>query len=251
MALGDRNRDAFGRPDVVEFYERQTDLLPEEEHVFARWVPEGSNVLDLGIGAGRTTPALSARAARYVGLDYVPEMVEATRRRFPDLDLVVGDAADLGTFDDATFDVVVFSFNGLDCLPDVGARRRCLAECRRVLRDGGTLIVSSHHPRSIRGRATVGGTGVGPFLKRIVAVTWGTVRRAVVRVPQRAFWTGEGYLYERTHGGLELYAVLPSKMVASTETVGFRLVEQVPSTFPDPPRPLGTPWFTYVFSAGS
>jgi len=245
----DLNHTTFGRSDVVAFYVDQQDLLPEEEHLFGRYVPPGLDILDLGIGAGRTTPALAAGARRYVGLDYVPAMIEAAGRLHPDEEFVVGDASDLSSFADGSFDAVVFSFNGLDCLPTVEGRVRCIAECRRVLRPGGVFIMSSHNPRAVLGRAVVAGSGPVAALKRLVALAWGTVRRAVVRMPQRAFWTGEGYLYERTHGGLRLYAALPSRLERDVSAHGFCLEERVPSTHPATRSPFGTAWYYYAFRA--
>ena len=47
------------------------------------------DVLDLGIGAGRTTSILAPIARSYVGSDYSPGMVAAARAAHPDVDLRV------------------------------------------------------------------------------------------------------------------------------------------------------------------
>ena len=52
-------------------------------------------------------------------------------------------------FADASFDAVVISFNGIDCVFPEERRWQCLRECGRVLRAGGVFIFSSHNPRSI------------------------------------------------------------------------------------------------------
>ena len=52
-------------------------------------------VLDIAVGAGRTTGLLSRYAATYVGVDIAESMVDLARERFPDVDLRVGDARDL------------------------------------------------------------------------------------------------------------------------------------------------------------
>jgi SAM-dependent methyltransferase len=93
-----RNLEQYNSPGNVETYVRSTGLMPVEDHLFGRHVPPGSDVLDIGVGGGRTTPALSARAGRYVGIDFAPAMVEACQARFPDLEFAVGDAADLSRF---------------------------------------------------------------------------------------------------------------------------------------------------------
>src|SRR5262245_46013702 len=43
----------------------------------------GLRVLDLGVGAGRTVTPLLDFASSYVGVDYVKEMVDHCRERFP------------------------------------------------------------------------------------------------------------------------------------------------------------------------
>ena len=57
----------------------------------------------------------------------------------------LGDAADLGGFGDGTFDVVVFSYNGIDYLHPVEKRVRCLSEVARVLGRDGVLLLSTHN----------------------------------------------------------------------------------------------------------
>src|SRR6267142_1420938 len=110
---GDPTKAAFNRPETVDIYAKLEGLTPCERYLFEKHIPKGANVLDLGVGAGRTTAILSDRAGSYVGLDFAPEMIRACRERFPGLDLRVQDAADLSAFPDASFDAAVFSFNGL------------------------------------------------------------------------------------------------------------------------------------------
>jgi ubiquinone/menaquinone biosynthesis C-methylase UbiE len=102
---------------------------------------DGARVLDLGFGTGRTTSWLAPRAGEYVGIDVSPGMVHAARRRHPGVDLRVGDARRLDGLQDGSFDVVVFSFNGIDAIPH-GERDATLREIRRVLVDGGHALLS-------------------------------------------------------------------------------------------------------------
>lgn len=102
----------------------------------------GRAVLDLGVGPGRTVPLLRALSADYVGLDYLPAMVAAARARHPQADIRLGDARDLGGFEDGRFDLVVFSYNGIDSVSHED-RQRVLAEVRRVLAPGGVFWFST------------------------------------------------------------------------------------------------------------
>lgn len=73
--------------------------------------------LDLGCGRGQFTPELARRGWQAVGIDYVPEAIEAARHQGPpEITYVVGDvtdlpAAGLGTFD---FFLDIGCFQGFD-----------------------------------------------------------------------------------------------------------------------------------------
>jgi SAM-dependent methyltransferase len=112
----------------------------------------GGPILDIGVGAGRTLPYLSSLSDDYVAVDYLPEMVELTRARYPRARVEQADARDLGAFGDGTFSLVVFSLNGIDGLAHED-RRLVHAEVRRVLRPGGIFLYSTHnleHPTAGR-----------------------------------------------------------------------------------------------------
>jgi SAM-dependent methyltransferase len=129
-------------------YYFQWDLTPPErvflDRIGTRW---GSlDMLDIGVGAGRTAYTFGAICRRYVGIDYVPRMVELSRERVAESGRCrfdIGDARDLSKFRDGEFDVVLFSFNGIDTL-EHDDRIRVLQEARRVLRPGGTFFFSAH-----------------------------------------------------------------------------------------------------------
>jgi SAM-dependent methyltransferase len=196
------NRQRYEGDETVAYWAEQTGLLPVEQLIFDRHLQRGMDVLDLGVGGGRTTPYLSDLANKYVGVDYAEAMVEACRQRFPELTFHNADAADLSLFGGTSFDAVVFSFGGIDYLTPPAKRERCLAECRRVLRPGGVLIISRHNPRAIvrfPGRPGQTGTPVGPF-RAVLAVPVWAVRRSVRMVPTRAFWHGSGMVEQPPHG---------------------------------------------------
>jgi SAM-dependent methyltransferase len=104
----------------------------------------GQEVLDVACGKGATLiPAARAVGdrGRVVGVDIVPEMVDAARAAAAGAGLAnvavqVGDGEALD-IDSASVDVVVCGF-GLGFLRP----ERALPEMRRVLRDGGRLVTS-------------------------------------------------------------------------------------------------------------
>ena len=59
------------------------------------------------------------------------------------------DAQDLAYFESSYFDLVLFSFNGIDYLDSQG-RMRALSEIRRVLKPSATFCFSSHNIQCIK-----------------------------------------------------------------------------------------------------
>ncbi len=109
-------------------------------------------ILDLGIGAGRTIGPLRAISTHYTGVDYVQEMVDHCRSRFPDANVQIGDARSLPQFADASFDLIVFACNGI-CMVDHEGRLAILREVHRQLAPGGIFIFSTRNRNSRAYRA--------------------------------------------------------------------------------------------------
>jgi ubiquinone/menaquinone biosynthesis C-methylase UbiE len=93
-------------------------------------------VLDLGGGMGRMSIPLSRR--HFVTLtDLSPQMLDLARPHAGErLNLEVADARHL-PFDDSSFDYVL----AIDLLPHIPVPEELVAEAKRVLRPGGSLII--------------------------------------------------------------------------------------------------------------
>lgn len=139
------NRSTWSHRHVRREFDGNRGVLERGEAValdVVRRELAGGPVLDLGVGTGRTVPLLEPLTDDYVALDYLPTMVAAARSRFPGRRIELGDARDLSRFDDASFGLVSFSFNGIDAV-DHDGRQQVLAEVRRVLRPGGIFLFST------------------------------------------------------------------------------------------------------------
>lgn len=150
-----RNQNNWNKQDIVASYARAEALQPAEENIVRilkdQW-PQMS-MLDIGVGGGRTSFNFIPLVQSYVGIDYAPNMVEACRKRFnqkwPQIKFHVGDVRSMTMFDQASFDFVLFSFNGISYIDHEG-RLKALREIRRVLRPGGKFCFSAHNYFSMR-----------------------------------------------------------------------------------------------------
>jgi SAM-dependent methyltransferase len=266
------NLQTYGVPEVASHYAALTYLTPCERLLFETYIKPGMSVLDLGVGGGRTTSYLSRVASRYVGVDYSEAMIQACRSKFPDLDFLLADVSNLAAFDDASFDAIVFSFNGLDSVASGERRLQCLRECRRVLRSTGVLVFSSHNPRSILLRVDWDRERLLAFARKLVSqrsaffplvaagltaakavhstvrAVIGSALKTIPRVPSRAFWSGEGDLRDSSHGGLMIHCSIPDRVVAEVAKLDFDLIQLEGDDYPRLSRMFFTDWYYYVFS---
>ncbi len=101
----------------------------------------GSPILDLGVGSGRTVSLLQWLTDDYRSLDISPEMVKATRSRYPHAHVELADARTLEGYPSCTFGLVNFSYSGIDAMPPAD-RRAVLNAVHRVLVPGGIFLFS-------------------------------------------------------------------------------------------------------------
>ncbi|OVE84560.1 class I SAM-dependent methyltransferase [Natronolimnobius baerhuensis] len=104
----------------------------------------GKRVLDAGCGDGHYAATLAERGGDVLGVDASAEMVRVARERYGDeanfrrADLTES----LSSIDDNAMDVVLCQ-HVMSHLPSLETP---LSEFARVLRPGGSLVVSTHHP---------------------------------------------------------------------------------------------------------
>lgn len=113
----------------------------------------GSDILEVGAGRGLGAPLVASDAGSYVQIDYAFENSRSARH-FNRLPTICGSAEEL-PFADGSFDVIA----GLEMLYYLEEPRAFLDECRRVLRQSGTLFLTMPNPDGL-------GFHRSPFSKR-------------------------------------------------------------------------------------
>jgi len=109
----------------------------------------GKDVVEIGCGSGYAARLLCALGPRsYVGLDVMPEQIAiAQRQALRGARFLVADASDVAALADGCADFVVI----FGILHHVEAWQRAVAECRRLLRTGGVLLVEEPDAVLLRG----------------------------------------------------------------------------------------------------
>jgi len=96
----------------------------------------GMRILDIAAGTGSSSRPLADAGADVIPLDFSKGMLDAGRKRHPDLQFMQGDALAL-SFKENEFDVTTISFG----LRNTSDTSKALKESFRVLKSGGRMVV--------------------------------------------------------------------------------------------------------------
>jgi SAM-dependent methyltransferase len=252
------NKHVYDRD--ADHYASMRALMPAERAALDglrdRWGE--IEMLDVGVGAGRTAYTFAAVAKGYVGLDYSERMVELSRDLIGERDgrsFEFGDVRDLSRWYGHEFDFVLFSFNGLDSVP-AEDRTVALREIRKVIADDGLFLFSSHSLPALDLRFKRPSVRlVRPLWssKRLVKAAVNHVRlRAANRELSLDEAKARGWALVRedpAHGfRLQNYWVMPRLQIAQLESAGFALVELtgMAGESVDPDAPGDAAWLHYL-----
>jgi ubiquinone/menaquinone biosynthesis C-methylase UbiE len=109
----------------------------------AEYAQKGDTILDLGCGNGRLYQLFEKHdlSVTYIGQDQSDGLLGHAAETFPNGQFVSGSMTQI-PLSDKTVDSV-YSIAAFHHLPDDGSREACLKEIARVLRPGGTLVMSN------------------------------------------------------------------------------------------------------------
>ncbi len=148
------NQAAYNSEAVIRQYRQMHDLQRPERAIIKETEERlrACRLLDIGVGAGRTTPHFGGDAAYYLGIDSAPQMIQAcTENDHYQRDTYhfrVMDAVNMLELDEAPFDYALFSYNGIDMVNN-SERRIIFNNLKKMLKHDGCLVFSSHNILSL------------------------------------------------------------------------------------------------------
>ncbi len=132
-------------------------LAPEEARLISRLleihgVGRGARLLEVGCGSGRIAINLARLGYSVVGIDvsptYISEAVRRSREEGVQVEFLVGDARRVDEVVGARrFDAVLFYWTSVLGYYDEVTDFEILARCRKVVEDGGKLLILQHANR--------------------------------------------------------------------------------------------------------
>lgn len=105
----------------------------------------GSEALDFGCGAGRSTRFLKKLGFNVSGIDISSSMIELARKNDPTGDYRLIEDGDFSAFQPSQFGFI-FSAFGFDNIPGVAKRAELLRGLRRLLAEEGRIILLNSRP---------------------------------------------------------------------------------------------------------
>jgi len=136
---------------IADIYIAHTERLEswnnlyERPYMISQFPPfKGKNILDVGCGSGFYTEYALRQGARVTAIDASKLLLDklSTRLNTPALRTVYADIAKPLSLDSDSFDYIICSLV-LHYIKDWGP---LLAELHRVMKVGGQMFISTHHP---------------------------------------------------------------------------------------------------------
>lgn len=106
----------------------------------ADYLQPGDKILDLGCGSGRLIEIIGNKKVDYIGIDNSEKLIEIACQQYPNYHFQLFDGSRI-PFPDDYFNKV-FCIAVLHHIPDNQLRIEFLKEAKRVLKPGGTMILS-------------------------------------------------------------------------------------------------------------
>lgn len=133
------------KQDVISFFDKCAcswdDELIRNDEVIEKildngGIEKGVSVLDVACGTGVLFPDYIKRGAVVTGVDISPEMVKIAKKKFPDINVICGDAEKFSFSE--KFDAIMI----YNAFPHFTEPEKLIENLSRLLRAGGRLSVA-------------------------------------------------------------------------------------------------------------
>jgi ubiquinone/menaquinone biosynthesis C-methylase UbiE len=120
-------------------YQRKV-ILPNSLRLLE--IKKGQIVLDLACGEGFFPGHFKAAGASVIGVDASSKLIEIARKNNPEIKFHIAPAHKLGFLKNSSVDSIAIIL----ALQNIENAKEVLSECRRVLKEGGKLLLILNHP---------------------------------------------------------------------------------------------------------
>ncbi|MCJ7666502.1 MAG: class I SAM-dependent methyltransferase [Actinobacteria bacterium] len=243
----------YNTESISRDYAARDYLEPAEKAVLDILAPDlsGMEMLDMGVGGGRTTKYFAPYVRNYTGADYAPVMVNACIEKYgDDYFFITCDAREMEELSDNSFDFVLFSFNGMDSFSHED-RISALKEIHRVLRPDGYFCFSSHNldwrglpdlfslkTARLAGPESRSDEGLKDFRKSLGRGLRSAYRVARLSILNRSFHMKDhigrlrkserGYIYDNSlNGKAKVYYITQDEQIRQLKAAGYKNISMI------------------------
>ena len=157
-----QTKDSYN--SIADYFDQTRSYLWPGLNNFKKFVKDNNKILDLGCGNGKLRLLFKDVKIDYTGVDNSNQLIRIAQERenfrIANQNFIISDVYNL-PFMDNTFDVIFF-IAVFHHIPGHDLRQKTLAEIKRVLKPGGTLVMTNWNRYQRRGTQ----------LKYIIKYTW-------------------------------------------------------------------------------
>lgn len=146
-----KNNAIYNNKKTIERYKKLNyTLKPEQviiDFISNLDIEKRGKIIDIGVGAGRTTNLFHKYFTHYIGIDYAQEMINYCNSNYRSLNntkFIKSDARKMNFAHENSVDFSFFSFNGIDCV-EFSDRIKILKEIIRIGKKDSYFAFSTHN----------------------------------------------------------------------------------------------------------
>ena len=127
---------------------REDGLTQSETKIFGQYISKNDKIIDIGCGTGRVCFGLKKMGYNYIyGCDIAPNMIKLAKKENKRLNAhipFIQQNICKPYKEKNKFDVAIFSFNGLMCIPGYQNRKAAVLNINNILNENGLFIFTCH-----------------------------------------------------------------------------------------------------------